>query len=596
MLSNWEIVRKIQENLKTAEQALATEIVKVYADAADELERDIAYHLARSATEGGTVDLGYANRYGELKGQVEQTLGDFASHVNGDTAAAVRKIAGSHLEKYQASLQAVLPEGIAYNFNRVWPEIVTSIMKRKVEGVPFSERLQRIPGEVGQDMMNQLAIGAARGEGVGPLRKRLLQTADIGRYRAEVIGRTEVIRASNEAGDWTYAQYGPLIKFKRRLVTVDKRTCIACISQDGKEYALNDPMDDHPQGRCVFTAVLPEWNELGYDVPDTTRLRRARDPYSGENQVVKFKTAQQWFEEQPEGVQRGMMGASRYRLWREGRIGWEDIAGPGSSIVPVRNLRIPSGGWFTPPATPPPPRGYTPATFRSRQDAIRYLETRYADQVIDMDIFPLGSLREISGALDDLYGKYNCPHLDEFIGVPNWMNAEAQNPATIKVGTHVNRLNTVGRLNGEMRGIRAWLSQNTAGVAGITQDEIDAARGHLDMLRRTRASVLARTYDCYEEHSMWAFPPRTYEGILRHEMGHLVHFKFDADLHHYCAGLGQHYLNYFDWWLSHFDDMPTLRAKHNPWEGFAECFSLWSIGKPDVPADLVDFFERFVLK
>ncbi len=394
-------------------------------------------------------------------------------------------------------------------------------MKRKVEGVPFSERLQRIPDEVASDMMNQLAMGAARGEGIGPLRKRLLQAADIGRYRAEVIGRTEVIRASNEAGDWTYAQYGPLIKFKRRLVTVDKRTCIACISQDGKEYALNDPMDDHPQGRCVFTAVLPEWNELGYDVPDTTRLRRARDPYSGENQVVKFKTAQQWFEEQPEGVRRGIMGAGRYKLWREGRIGWKDIAGPGSSIVPIRNLRIPSGGWFTPPAAPPPPRGYTPATFRSRRDAIQYLRANFADSADNMEFFPLPALKEISSVFDDLYDKYHCPRLDLLQGInqgPHLRNAFAIRDHDIGIGLEVNKLNTRSELNRLIQNNRELIRDAQSNPA---MDPVHLAALHyrLDSLLKTRDSVRAGTHDSYEPYSMWAFQPRTYEGPVRHEMG-----------------------------------------------------------------------------
>jgi hypothetical protein len=40
---------------------------------------------------------------------------------------------------------------------------------------------------------------------------------------------------------------------------------------------------------------------------------------------VEFLTGPQWFAQQPEAIQREMMGPARWELWRDGRIGWDDL-------------------------------------------------------------------------------------------------------------------------------------------------------------------------------------------------------------------------------------------------------------------------------
>jgi len=342
MLSNWEIARKIQEDLKRAEARVGKEAVRIYRRAYDELEKDITRFLARISRPDGTVGIDAvvaADRAVSLRGQIEKVMSDMAGEVEGLLNREVDKAAMRYLEKYAGSVEAVLPPGMAVQLNRFWPEVATAILNRRMDGVHFSERLGAIAPEVAEEMLGQLTIGAIRGEGIHPLMVRLQRTADIGRYRAEMIARTEIIRAHNAACDWTYAQYGGLVQAKRRLVTLDTRTCIACLAQDGKLYRLDEPMDDHVMGRCTFTAVLPEWGELGYDGEVPAHVRRARDPYTQRNKLLDFMDGRTWFEGLPAEVQMRMMGPSRWELWRRGYLGWDDLYGPGSSIVPVRNLK-----------------------------------------------------------------------------------------------------------------------------------------------------------------------------------------------------------------------------------------------------------------
>ncbi|MEW6555087.1 MAG: phage minor head protein [Actinomycetota bacterium] len=347
MNSNWEIARKIQEDLKRVEARVGKDAVRLYRQAWEELERDLVRYLYRIAGSDGTVNtsaLYGAGRALSLRAQIDSILSDYSESVSKMLDREVDRAATRYLQKYGMSVEAILPPGFSIALDRMWPEVVTAILNRKWEGVHFSERLGFIAPEVADEMMDQLAIGAMRGEGIHPLMMRLQGTADISRYRAEMIARTEIIRASNTACDWTYAQYEGLVQAKRRLVTLDTRTCVACLAQDGKVYQLQDPMDDHVMGRCTFTAITPSWEELGYHGQQPPYIRRARDPFTHRNEQIPFTDARSWFEGLPDGVQRQMMGPTRWGMWKDGLVDWDHLYGAGSSITAVRDLRNVAGG------------------------------------------------------------------------------------------------------------------------------------------------------------------------------------------------------------------------------------------------------------
>lgn len=341
-LSNFQIARKIKADLVRIEENVASEVVQAWTAALNELDHEYAYYLAKLVGEDGTINLGAYARLKRIEGlerDAERVLERYVDQVDGITARGVRTTAERHLAKYNDSMTYILPSDLGRAFTGAWPQIVTSIAHRKISGLTFSDRLGRIPEDVAGKIMDQLAIGAAKGESIPAMMRRLQDVSDMGRYRAELIARTEVIRASNEAASWTYAQYGELVTAKRRMATFDKRTCPACIALDGKEYKLDEPMDDHPLGRCTFTAITPEWSELGYDVDNPMKIRRARDPYSGQNELVAHATARDWFAAQDEWVQQSILGPERWKMLTSGQVDWSDLAGAGSTITPLYRLR-----------------------------------------------------------------------------------------------------------------------------------------------------------------------------------------------------------------------------------------------------------------
>jgi SPP1 gp7 family putative phage head morphogenesis protein len=120
------------------------------------------------------------------------------------------------------------------------------------------------------DLKRVLREGIGEGEGIPDLAKRvneLFESYD--RVRAEMIARTETIRASNQSALEAYRQSG-VVKQKTWLVAEDERTCDICIG-----YGNQDPigLDEsygttdyetiyvppaHPSCRCAVTSYFEE--------------------------------------------------------------------------------------------------------------------------------------------------------------------------------------------------------------------------------------------------------------------------------------------------------------------------------------------------
>jgi SPP1 gp7 family putative phage head morphogenesis protein len=85
-----------------------------------------------------------------------------------------------------------------------------------------------------------LMTGIADGESIWTLRKRIEAALEIARNRAEMIARTEVLKASNRGSWLSYRQSG-LVEGKAWLATYDQRTCEACSEMDGATMPLDEP-------------------------------------------------------------------------------------------------------------------------------------------------------------------------------------------------------------------------------------------------------------------------------------------------------------------------------------------------------------------
>lgn len=103
-----------------------------------------------------------------------------------------------------------------------------------------------------------LIEGVEAGEGARPLAKRVSEATGMERSRAELIARTETMRAYNEVSQDQFERYG--VEKVEWLAAMDERTCPVCGKHHGREFPINDhpEIPAHPNCRCILLPVIEE--------------------------------------------------------------------------------------------------------------------------------------------------------------------------------------------------------------------------------------------------------------------------------------------------------------------------------------------------
>jgi len=111
-----------------------------------------------------------------------------------------------------------------------------------------------VNGEMKKEMMRHLTDGLNNGWGIKKIVRSMNNPVEtVGKHRATVIARTEVVRACNTAAMNRYKANG--VEMWQWLSAIDPRTCEECARLDGSVYRWGDreipPL--HPQCRCNIT-------------------------------------------------------------------------------------------------------------------------------------------------------------------------------------------------------------------------------------------------------------------------------------------------------------------------------------------------------
>lgn len=235
---------------------------------------------------------------------------------------------------------------IAYSFNRPDPEAIAWIVQRTTEQITV--RHYYLSAEATKAMQAALRTGVAGGINPNEAAKRMVK--DVrgafhgGLFRATVIARTEMLDAYRASAHETELANSEALDGWTWWANIDNKTCISCIGMHGTDHPLDEPgPQDHHQGRCSRLPKTKSWKALGFDTVD-------------EPDGLEFETGQDWFERQPERVQREIMGPKRFEAWREGRFPpelwskrvespeWRDAHHIGDPIDPDDDKRKASDG------------------------------------------------------------------------------------------------------------------------------------------------------------------------------------------------------------------------------------------------------------
>ena len=157
------------------------------------------------------------------------------------------------------------------------------------------------PG-VAEKMEAEIIKAATLGTDFKNLARKLEETGDITRSRALATARTEVGRIRREAARQVMIENDGTVSGWEWVASHSVRTCVVCLAQDGKVYALTEPFPPHPNCRCEIIPVII----------DSPRKR---------------KLGTEWFDEQPDDVKEAILGPEAFAAYQRGEVDLKDFVG-----------------------------------------------------------------------------------------------------------------------------------------------------------------------------------------------------------------------------------------------------------------------------
>ena len=133
----------------------------------------------------------------------------------------------------------------------------------------------------------------------------------VGLNRALLISRTETLRAYREATAQTYQANADILEGWIWSSALDRRTCASCWAMHGSVHALDEKLDDHPNGRCAMAPLV-----------------KGRPNRIGAVGAERFATLS-------EADQRAILGPGMYEAWHDGQVSL--VPGAANSIVGRRD-------------------------------------------------------------------------------------------------------------------------------------------------------------------------------------------------------------------------------------------------------------------
>lgn len=330
------VVRYMQENKLLLEARDADQMqlmVQRWLHMEDQLGArisDLTQHLAelKAAGEPITQEMLMAReRYQRLLWQIQQELEDYTEFAADLIAKSQKELGRMGIEHGAQAIQLALGEGapgiVGAYFDKLPISAVENMVGLTATGSPVADVLAKHWPDAVQRMTDILVRNT--GLGINP-RQTAREMADgmaaEGLNNAMTVARTEQLRVYREASRQQYQKSG-LVPQYRRMCARQPRTCMACIALDGEVYDTEDLMELHPNDRCTMIPLVA-------GMPP-----------------IEMETGKEWFEKQPEHVQRKMMGPGRYDLYEKGQIDLEDLVvigehpdwGPTAGVRSLADLR-----------------------------------------------------------------------------------------------------------------------------------------------------------------------------------------------------------------------------------------------------------------
>ena len=250
------------------------------------------------------------------------------SRVDAYSALKQQTIGLAEAQWNTAMLKRAIPAQIAVDLRAPHVGILkASLAKSRVQGELVQDLVKLSGQDTARRVMGQIHIGLAQGEGIDRIVRRIRGTRARGyadgvlntsRRNIEAIVRTSISDIVNRAGEAVYEANRDVVKGVQLVATLDTRTTDLCIHYDGQVFAVGQgPRPPFHYGcRTRTVPVVRSWRALGIRAGELEPGTRA----SMDGQVSEKITYNAWLKKQPAAVQDEVLGPTRGRLYRQGKV------------------------------------------------------------------------------------------------------------------------------------------------------------------------------------------------------------------------------------------------------------------------------------
>lgn len=332
-----QVMRQFKADLLARETVQQQEMLRRWMQVDRSLEAQIellAREIADMDSQPTRAQIMRLGRYRELLAQVRVEVMQYQDYAEREITGEQREYSELGIQHGAEAIEASYREaGIRPSFNRLNVNAVEYMAGLAGDGSPLFDVLQRraLWPEAVEGLTEALVQGTAQGWNPRKTARAMQDGLANGLQKALEIARTETMRAYRFASDEQYKASG-VVSGKKRLAAHDTRTCFACLAADGELLTLDQPMYDHPMGRCTAVCVCA-------GAPEPT-----------------WQYGPQWFAGLPESRQRSMMGDKLFEAWQSGQVQFGQLVtrtdnptwGQSLQVTPLREL-------LKPPEPPPVP-------------------------------------------------------------------------------------------------------------------------------------------------------------------------------------------------------------------------------------------------
>lgn len=305
------LVRKVIAQLNRVDADLVQRILQ-----ADNEGRDPA-QLERMLEEVRALQ---ADGWSVVRGRLTTDLSDLAA-VEADWNASLLR-------------QAARTAGIeTFTFAPTAPQVVAAVNSRPFQGRYLKDWLNEAEAGAAKRVRETIRQGFIEGRSVSDMTRairgtRALQYRDgileISRRGAETMVRTAVTHVASVASLETYRAMGGLVDAVEWVSTLDARTSAVCAGRDGTVYPLESGPRPPAHPNCRST-IIPRIKGL---------------------EPVERRTYAEWLRSQPAAVQDDVLGPTRAKLFREGKLDLDRFTDRSGAVLTLDQLKQRNSGAF----------------------------------------------------------------------------------------------------------------------------------------------------------------------------------------------------------------------------------------------------------